>query len=67
MYAAVRAGHLDKARELEAHILPASQLIVAKASVPGVKYAMDLLGYRGAQPREPLLPPSDEQKKPFAT
>jgi 4-hydroxy-2-oxoglutarate aldolase len=63
MYDAACAGNLEKARELEAFILPASKLIVAQGSIPGVKYAMDLVGYRGGQPREPLLPASDEQKK----
>ena len=63
VYEAVQAGNLERARELESSILPASKLIVAQGSIPGVKYAMDLRGYRGGQPREPLLPPSDEQKK----
>ena len=63
MYNAACAGNLEKARQLEAFILPASKLIVAQGSIPGVKYAMDLVGYRGGQPREPLLPASDEQKK----
>lgn len=63
VYEAVQTGNLERARELESSILPASKLIVAQGSIPGVKYAMDLRGYRGGQPREPLLPPSDEQKK----
>lgn len=63
IYDAVRAGDLEKARELEAHVLPASKLIVAQGGIPGVKYAMDLGGYRGGLPREPLLPVSAEQKK----
>jgi 4-hydroxy-2-oxoglutarate aldolase len=62
IYDAVQAGQIDKARELEASILPASKVIVAQGGIPGVKYAMDLGGYRGGQPREPLLPASDEQK-----
>lgn len=63
IYDAVRAGDLEKARELEAHVLPASKLIVAQGGIPGVKYAMNLGGYRGGLPREPLLPVSAEQKK----
>jgi 4-hydroxy-2-oxoglutarate aldolase len=62
IYDAVQAGHIEKARELQASIMPASKLIVAQGGIPGVKYAMDLGGYRGGQPREPLLPASDEQK-----
>lgn len=63
IYEAVSGGHLEKARELEASVLPASKLIVAQGGIPGVKYAMDLAGYRGGVPREPLLPLGDEQKK----
>jgi 4-hydroxy-2-oxoglutarate aldolase len=62
IYDAAQAGDLRKARELETHILPASKLIVAQNGIPGVKYAMDLVGYRGGIPREPLLPVSDAQK-----
>jgi len=62
MYDAVQSGDLRKARELETHMLPASKVIVAQNGIPGVKYAMDLVGYRGGNPREPLLPVSDAQK-----
>lgn len=62
MYDAVHSGDLRKARELETHMLPASKVIVAQNGIPGVKYAMDLVGYRGGNPREPLLPVSDAQK-----
>lgn len=62
IYEAATSGDLEKARELEEPILPASKLIVSQGGIPGVKYAMDLGGYRGGLPREPLLPPSEEQK-----
>ena len=56
VFNAVRSGDLEKARELQAGILPASKLIVSQYGIPGVKYAMDLGGYRGGLPRQPLLP-----------
>jgi 4-hydroxy-2-oxoglutarate aldolase len=59
---AARAGDLDKARELQASILPASKLIVSQNGIPGVKYAMDQAGYRGGEPRLPLLPLHEDQK-----
>jgi 4-hydroxy-2-oxoglutarate aldolase len=62
MYDAVQSGDMRKARELETHLLPASKIIVAQNGIPGVKYAMDLVGYRGGSPREPLLPVGDAQK-----
>lgn len=62
MFDAVHSGDLRRARELETHILPASKFIVSQGGIPGVKYAMDLVGYRGGNPREPLLPASDALK-----
>jgi len=63
LFDAVREGDLEKARVLQASILPASKLIVAQCGIPGVKYAMDQAGYRGGIPRLPLLPPNEEQKQ----
>jgi 4-hydroxy-2-oxoglutarate aldolase len=59
-YDAVRKGDLETARALQAAILPASKLIVSQCGIPGVKYAMDLGGYRGGVPRQPLLPLHEE-------
>ncbi|MGB7613523.1 MAG: dihydrodipicolinate synthase family protein [Candidatus Acidiferrum sp.] len=62
VFDAVRSGDLEKARELQASILPASKLIVGQCGIPGVKYAMDQAGYRGGEPRLPLQPPQEDQK-----
>jgi 4-hydroxy-2-oxoglutarate aldolase len=61
-FEAVRKGDLGTARALEAAILPVSKLIVSQCGIPGVKYAMDLVGYRGGAPRLPLLPLHEEQR-----
>jgi len=61
-FEAVRKGDLETARALQAAILPASKLIVSQCGIPGVKYAMDLRGYRGGMPRQPLLPLHEEQR-----
>jgi 4-hydroxy-2-oxoglutarate aldolase len=63
LFNAVRSGDLEKARELQAGILPASRLIVSQHGIPGVKYAMDLRGYRGGVPRLPLPALNEDQKK----
>jgi 4-hydroxy-2-oxoglutarate aldolase len=63
IYEATRAGNLERARELEVSVLPASKLIVGQGGIPGVKYAMDLGGYRGGLPRLPLLPLAEDAKK----
>ncbi|MGH7839432.1 MAG: dihydrodipicolinate synthase family protein, partial [Candidatus Binataceae bacterium] len=44
LFDAVHAGNLEKARVLQASILPASKLIVSQGGIPGVKYAMDQAG-----------------------
>jgi 4-hydroxy-2-oxoglutarate aldolase len=63
VFDAVRQGKLEKARELQGGIQEASKLIVSQCGIPGVKYAMDLAGFKGGLPRLPLQPVQDEQKK----
>jgi 4-hydroxy-2-oxoglutarate aldolase len=63
VFQAVQRGELERARELQKSIVPASKLIVSQCGIAGVKYVMDLYGYRGGQPRLPLLPLQEEQKK----
>src|SRR5438046_3636492 len=58
-----RQGHHEKVRELQSTLVRASKLIVSELSIAGVKYAMDQRGYRGGNPRLPLLPLHSEQKK----
>jgi 4-hydroxy-2-oxoglutarate aldolase len=56
-------GQWEKARELQLLLVRASKVMVSEMSIAGVKYAMDLRGYRGGDPRLPLLPLQEEQKK----
>ena len=62
VFDAVHRGNLERARELQGGIQEASKLIVSQCGIPGVKYAMDLGGYRGGAPRQPLLPLHEEQR-----
>jgi len=62
VFEAARKGDLETARALQAAIMPASKVIVSQAGIPGVKYAMDVAGYRGGLPRLPLLPVEEDQK-----
>lgn len=63
LYKLYRSGKLPEAREVHGAIVKASRLIVSELSIAGVKFAMDLRGYRGGAPRRPLLPLQEEQKK----
>ena len=60
---ATRKGDLETACTLQTAIMPASKVIVSQSGIPGVKYAMDLAGYRGGLPRLPLLPVEEDQKR----
>ena len=54
-------GREDHAAELQARIAPVHQQIVGGMGVPGVKAALDMLGYSGGAPRSPLYSPSDDR------
>jgi len=63
LFELVRKGHHEKARELQSVLVRASKMIVSECGIAGVKFAMDQRGYRGGDPRLPLLPLHHEQKK----
>ena len=62
LYRLHKEGHLDQARQLQKLLLGASNLIVSRFGIAGVKCAMDYRGYRGGDPRLPLQPLSDGHK-----
>jgi 4-hydroxy-2-oxoglutarate aldolase len=63
LFELVRKGQHEKARELQTMLATASKMIVSEGGIAGVKFAMDQRGYRGGDPRLPLLPLHHEQKK----
>ena len=63
LYEAARAGDVARASRLQFTLLEASRKIAGELGPTGVKYAMDCVGYYGGNPRAPLLPLSDEQKR----
>ena len=56
IHAAFTAGDHSEAGRIQKAIGPAHNHIVGGFGVPGVKVALDLLGYRGGKPRSPLKP-----------
>ena len=52
----------DQARELQGRLALASKKVVSENGIAGVKFVMDLRGYRGGVPRAPLLPLSESAK-----
>lgn len=56
MYSLFREGENAAAGERQARLAPLHKTIVSGLGVPGIKYALDLLGYVGGPPRPPLQP-----------
>lgn len=52
-----------KAREIQYRVLTVNQKIVGIYGIPGIKYALDLLGYAGGDPRPPLKPVGEEVRR----
>jgi 4-hydroxy-2-oxoglutarate aldolase len=63
IYEAVRAGEAARASRFQSTLLAPSRKIAGELGPTGVKYAMDCMGYYGGDPRPPLLPLTEAQKK----
>lgn len=51
-----QAGRHEEARALQQRLIPIAQLVSSIHSVPGLKFALDELGFPGGPVRAPLLP-----------
>ena len=56
MTALVREGRVEEARALQRRLVPLGRAVGGAHGVPGLKAALDLLGYAGGPPRPPLRP-----------
>ena len=64
IYQLVQDGKINEARELQLCMIPVNHAITARYGISGLKYAMNLLGYKGGEVRSPLLPTKlEEQEK----
>jgi 4-hydroxy-2-oxoglutarate aldolase len=63
VYDAHRCGDHANARRVQESLAEPSAIIVSRYGIPGLKYALDALGYVGGPPRAPLMPISDAAKK----
>jgi len=57
----VKQGQWGKAREIHFRLMPVGRAVTTTYGVPGLKAALDLLGYRGGPPRLPLLPLGEKE------
>jgi 4-hydroxy-2-oxoglutarate aldolase len=56
LYESFRRGDLPMARTVQLKLLRANAAVTSRFGVPGLKAAMDMVGYYGGPPRPPLLP-----------
>jgi 4-hydroxy-2-oxoglutarate aldolase len=63
LYEAYTQGDIATARRLHSTLFRLNQSVSGAAGVAGVKYAMELGGYHGGNPRLPLLPIKDSDKQ----
>ena len=60
IYELVLAGRYDEARELQRHVTPLAKLVTSIHGIPGLKAALQAIGYVGGPPRQPLEPGGDD-------
>jgi 4-hydroxy-2-oxoglutarate aldolase len=56
IYQYTQEGRHEEARQLQLKMIPANTSVTARFGVPGLKLALDWLGYYGGPPRSPLGP-----------
>jgi 4-hydroxy-2-oxoglutarate aldolase len=55
------SGQIDAGRDLHLRMLPVNAAVTSRFGVPGLKAAMDMLGYYGGPPRPPLRPLAEQR------
>ncbi|MDD2481814.1 MAG: 4-hydroxy-tetrahydrodipicolinate synthase [Lutispora sp.] len=58
-----REGKMDEAKELQLKLMEPNFTVTGKLGVPGLKVALDMLGYEGGEPRRPLRSLSEDNIK----
>jgi 4-hydroxy-2-oxoglutarate aldolase len=62
LYQSSQEGRHDEARQLQLKLIPPNTAVTARFGVPGLKQALDWLGYYGGPPRSPLAPLDPAQR-----
>lgn len=61
--AASEAGDMEKAVALQRNLLKPNAAVTGRFGIPGLKAAMDMLGFSGGPPRRPMLPLPEESRR----
>jgi 4-hydroxy-2-oxoglutarate aldolase len=67
LFETAQADRWEEAGALHLRLLPVARAVTSQFGVPGLKAALDLLGYYGGVPREPLLPLSAGGREAIAS
>lgn len=59
----VQGNKFEEARKLQLKMIPINKAITATYGISGLKAALDMLDYFGGEPRFPLLPATETEKK----
>lgn len=62
LYGDVLAGRLENARQMQFRLMEMNRLVTARFGVPGLKAALEMLGFYGGPCRLPLLPLDTKQQ-----
>ncbi|MCX7975087.1 MAG: dihydrodipicolinate synthase family protein [Candidatus Aminicenantes bacterium] len=63
LYNLFRQGQYEEALAWQIKIIPLNKALTQTLGIPAIKYALDLIGLYGGEPRLPLLPLSDQDKE----
>ena len=67
LYKKFISGNLEEAKNISDKLVALNKQVSGTYGVAGVKAAMDIVGFVGGEPRRPLKPLTDEQKKNLET
>ena len=67
LYELFSKKNLEEAFRLQLQLIPLNKAIIQTYGIPGIKCALDLLGYNGGPPRLPLLPLGEKGKEELKT
>lgn len=62
LYEASRRGEKERVEQIKKQTIAPAAALATKFGIPGIKWAMDRLGYYGGEARAPLLPVSEDVK-----
>ncbi|HNZ09505.1 MAG TPA: 4-hydroxy-tetrahydrodipicolinate synthase [Bacillota bacterium] len=66
IYDAFMANDMQKAKEAQLKVMDINAAVTSRWGVPGLKAAMDMMGYIGGRPRLPMLPLPEKERAELA-